>query len=79
MNGLYRVGMGGASPERRPYTDRAEAEARRRARGSRLVNHAGSWEVVGRGLIETLTETSYNGRGVAAVQNRKAVDPCLPR
>ena len=45
----------------------------------RVGMRGASEEVVGRGLIETLTETSYNARGVAAVQNRKAVDPCLPR
>ena len=31
------------------------------------------------GSIETLTETSYNYTILAAVQNRKALVPCLPR
>jgi hypothetical protein len=38
-----------------------------------------SEEVAARGLIETLMENSYNGCGLAAVQNRKAVVSCLPR
>ncbi|QPD04957.1 MAG: hypothetical protein Nkreftii_002731 [Candidatus Nitrospira kreftii] len=45
----------------------------------RVEVRGASEEVAARGLIETLMENSYNGRGLAAVQNRKAVVPCLPR
>jgi len=45
----------------------------------RVGMRGASEEVAAWGLIETLTESSYNGRGLAAVQNRKAVVPCLPR
>lgn len=49
-------------------------------RGLYRVGIRGASEaVVVRGSIETLTETSYNTRKLAAILNRKALVPCLPR
>lgn len=45
----------------------------------RVEARGASKEVVFRGLIETLKQTSYNARKSAAVQNRKALVSCLPR
>jgi hypothetical protein len=38
-----------------------------------------SKEIIFRGLIETLKQTSYNACKLAAVQNGEALVPCLPR